>query len=81
MVIQNTIVDAVNRAMSSQNKETEVSTIDLAKMIGDGEKQLEGLFARIKTAEREVTYLKDRVAAQGDTITKLQAELRQHRGK
>ncbi len=81
MAIQNTIVEAVNKALGGQSRETAVPTVDLAKMIEDGEKQLEGLFARIKTSEREVAYLKDRVAGQGDTIKKLQAELQQYRGK
>jgi len=52
----------------------EVSTIDMAKMIQEVEGQIEGLFNRMKTAEREVVYLKDRVQAQRDTIAKLQRQ-------
>jgi len=74
MSIQNTIVEAVNRALGSQTKEVEVSTIDMAKMIQEVEGQIEGLFNRMKTAEREVVYLKDRVQAQRDTIAKLQTQ-------
>jgi hypothetical protein len=74
MSIQNTIVEAVNRALGSQTKEVEVSTIDMAKMIQEVEGQIEGLFNRMKAAEREVAYLKDRVQAQRDTINKLQLQ-------
>lgn len=74
MSIQNTIVEAVNRALGSQTKEVEVSTIDMAKMIQEVEGQIEGLFNRMKAAEREVVYLKDRVQAQRDTINKLQLQ-------
>jgi predicted RNase H-like nuclease (RuvC/YqgF family) len=75
MSIQQTIVEAVNRAFSSQNKETAVPTIDLLKMIEDGEKQLEGLYHRMKQTDREILILQDRIASQRDTITKLQMEL------
>ncbi|MAF79848.1 hypothetical protein CL629_02085 [bacterium] len=75
MTIQQTIVEAVNRAFTAQSRETAVPTVDLLKMIEDGEKQLEGLFHRIKQSDREILILQDRVASQRDTIAKLQLEL------
>ena len=75
MSIQETIVEAVNRAMGLQNRETSVPTEDLLNMLKEGEKQLEGLFARIKSSERQVALLQDRVQGQRDTIVHLRAQL------
>ena len=72
MSIQETIVEVANQAFANQNKEATVPTIDLIKMIEDGEKQLEGLFHRIKQGERENALLRDQLQAQRDTIGKLQ---------
>jgi len=71
MTIQSTIVEAVNRAMSSQNRETAVPTADLARMIQEGESQIEDLFARLKEEQRQTMILKDRVVSQKDTIDRL----------
>jgi len=68
MSIQSTIVEAVNRAMSSQNRETAVPTADLARMIQEGESQIEDLFTRLKEEKRQSMILKDRVVSQKDTI-------------
>ena len=81
MSIQRTVVEVANQAFARQNKETTVSTIDLIKMIQDGEKQLEGLYDRIKQGERQALLMEDRIQAQKDTIGRLQAELQQYRGK
>ena len=76
MSIQQTIVEVANEAFARQNKEATVPTVDLIKMIEDGEKQLEGLFHRIKQGERENALLRDRVMSQRDTIGKLQMEVK-----
>jgi hypothetical protein len=75
MSIQRTVVEVANQAFARQNKETTVSTIDLIKMIQDGEKQLEGLYDRIKQGERQALLMEDRIQAQKDTIGRLQAEV------
>tara|TARA_Y100000310_G_scaffold75088_1_gene71336 strand:- start:230 stop:481 length:252 start_codon:yes stop_codon:yes gene_type:complete len=75
MSVQRTVVEVANQAFARHNKETTVSTIDLIKMIQDGEKQLEGLYDRIKQGERQALLMEDRIQAQKDTIGRLQAEV------
>ena len=75
MSIQTTIVEAVNRAMGTREKETTLRTEDLLNMMKEGEERIEGLFNRIKTAERKVAVLQDRVQGQRDTIAKLREQL------
>ena len=75
MSVQRTVVEVANQAFARQNKEATVDTIDLIKMIQDGEKQLEGLYNRIKDGERKALVLEDRIHAQKDTISRLQAEV------
>jgi len=77
MTIQQTVVEVANRAFAKQNKETTVDTIDLIKMIQDGEKQLEGLYDRIKQSERQAMLFEDRIQAQRDTIKRLESEVKQ----
>jgi len=76
MSIQKTVVEVANQAFARQNKEATVDTVDLIKMIQDGEKQLEGLYHRIKQGDREIMLLKDRLQSQKDNISKLQEQVR-----
>ena len=75
MSVQRTVVEVANQAFARQNKEATVSTVDLIKMIQDGEKQLEGLYNRIKDGERKALVLEDRIQAQKDTIGALQKQV------
>ena len=81
MSVQRSVVEVANQAFARQNKETTVSTVDLIKMIQDGEKQLEGLYHRIKQSERKTLLMEDRIQAQKDTISRLQAEVVKLRNK
>jgi uncharacterized coiled-coil protein SlyX len=81
MSVQKTIVEGVNQAFAKQDLETTLPTLELKKMFEEGEKQLEGLFARIKSAERQVSLLEDRVDGQRATIKRLQAALAEAQGK
>jgi uncharacterized coiled-coil protein SlyX len=75
MSVQKTIVDGVNQAFAKQDRETTLPTLELKRMFEEGERQLEGLFDRIKAAERQVIILEDRVEAQRDTIKRLEGSL------
>jgi uncharacterized coiled-coil protein SlyX len=75
MSVQKTIVDGVNQAFAKQDRETTLPTLELKRMFEEGERQLEGLFDRIKAAERQVIVLEDRVEAQRDTIKRLESQL------
>jgi len=59
---------------NTQGSEASIPKVDLIGLIEDGENQLEGLYERIRSTEREVLFLKDRIKSQGDVIKKLKAE-------
>ena len=63
------------KVRAAQGSEIAVPTQVLGDFIQEGERQLEGLFDQIKTGQREITLLKDRITAQGDTIKRLQQQL------
>ena len=75
MSIQEVVARIEDRVKSTQGDEAIIPKRELITFIEEGEKQLEGLFGRIKTAEREVAVLEDRVAAQRDTINRLEVKL------
>ena len=77
MSIQHMVERLEKRIRDTQGDETTVPKADLIQFIEAGEKQLEGLFEKIKESDRERTVLADRSNTQRATIGKLQSELSQ----
>jgi len=75
MNIQEAVARIEDRVKNTQGSETIVPKEELITFIEQGEQQLQGLFGRIKTAERKVALLEDRVSAQRDTINRLESQL------
>jgi predicted nuclease with TOPRIM domain len=77
MSIQEVVARIEDRVKNSQGNEAIIPKEELIAFIEGGEKQLEGLFSRIKSAERKVSTLEDRVLAQRDTINRLEEQVSQ----
>jgi len=75
MNIQEAVARIEDRVKNTQGSETIVPKEELITFIEQGEQQLQGLFGRIKAAERKVALLEDRVSAQRDTINRLESQL------
>jgi len=74
MNIQEAVARIEDRVKNTQGSETIVPKEELITFIEQGEQQLQGLFGRIKTAERKVALLEDRVSAQRDTINRVESQ-------
>jgi|19_taG_2_1085344.scaffolds.fasta_scaffold37639_2 predicted nuclease with TOPRIM domain len=81
MNIQEAVARIEDRVKNTQGSETIVPKEELITFIEQGEQQLQGLFGRIKTAERKVALLEDRVSAQRDTINRLESQLSKAQSK
>jgi len=81
MNIQEAVARIEDRVKNTQGSETIVPKEELITFIEQGEQQLQGLFGRIKAAERKVALLEDRVSAQRDTINRLESQLSKAQSK
>ncbi len=71
-VVTNLAARLAERVRAARGSEIAINTLELQNFIEEGERQLAGLFEKIKVSDREILYLKDRIQGQSDTISRLQ---------